>query len=142
MENHRSDLLVIFAGYPDEMEKLLDSNPGLKSRMPYEIAFPNYTREQLAEIFFRFAKKSFAFDETFRDAVSSYFNSLASSVVEAKEFGNARFVRNLYERTWGKAALRCQLNDLPCDTLTVEDFNLACAEKEFREAAEKKRIGF
>ncbi len=142
MENHRSDLLVIFAGYPDEMEKLMEANPGLRSRMPYQLEFPNYTRAQLAEIYFRFAEKHFSFDDAFRAAVTRFFDSLSQPVIEDTAFGNARFVRNLYERTWGKAALRCQLADLPCDTLTAEDFNLAAAEKEFSDAAEKKKIGF
>ena len=142
MENHRTDLLVIFAGYPDEMETLMKANPGLAGRMPYQIDFPNYTRAQLAEIFFRFAEKSFAFGDGFRAAVTAYFDSLSSAVLEDKDFGNARFVRNLYERTWGKAALRCQLQDLPCDTLTAEDFTLAAAEKDFQQATDRKKLGF
>lgn len=73
MENHRTDLMVIMAGYPDEMENLMSGNIGLKSRMPYLIEFPNYTREQLAEIFFTMAKKGFSFDDNFSDAVRSYF---------------------------------------------------------------------
>ena len=74
--------------------------------------------------------------------VTRYFRSLSQSVIEDKAFGNARFVRNLYERTWGKAALRCQLRDIPCDTLTAEDFALAVQEKEFQQAASQKKIGF
>lgn len=144
MENHRSDLVVIMAGYPDEMEKLMKSNAGLKSRMPYKIEFPNYTREQLAEIYMSMAAKSFSFDDPFTAAVKDYFNSLSDAVLNAKDFSNARFVRNLFERTWGKAALRCQMNRIPCDTLTVEDFSLAASDKEFHNIMEqkKRRIGF
>ena len=143
MENHRSDLLVIFAGYPDEMETLMKANPGLASRMPYLIQFPNYTRAQLAEIFFRFADKNFTYDDAFRAAVTKYFEALPASVYEKKDFGNARFVRNLYERTWGKAALRCQLAGEPCESLTVEDFTLAVGDKDFQSGEEEtKRIGF
>ncbi len=143
MENHRSDLLVIFAGYPDEMETLMKANPGLASRMPYLIHFPNYTRAQLSEIFFRFADKDFKYDDAFRAAVTQYFDALPASLYEKKDFGNARFVRNLYERTWGKAALRCQLAGEPCESLTVEDFTLAMGDKDFQYAEEEtKRIGF
>lgn len=144
MENHRTDLMVIMAGYPDEMEKLMSGNIGLKSRMPYLIEFPNYTREQLAEIFFTMAKKGFSFDDNFSDAVRSYFMGLSENIMKAKDFSNARFVRNLFERTWGKAALRCQMGQTHCTTLTVEDFALAISDKEFHSIMEQKKrtIGF
>ena len=66
MENHRSDLMVVMAGYPDEMETLMSANPGLRSRMPYLIEFPNYTKEQLAEIFLNIAKRVFGMKRTSR----------------------------------------------------------------------------
>lgn len=144
MENHRTDLVVIMAGYPDEMKQLMNGNAGLKSRMPYLIEFPNYTRKQLADIFFVMARKNFRFDESFETEVIDYFDSLSDKMIRAKEFSNARFVRNLFERTWGKAALRCQLGGTQCDSLTVEDFKLATADKEFQntEEAEKRPVGF
>ena len=144
MENHRTDLMVIMAGYPDEMEKLMNGNVGLKSRMPYLIEFPNYTREQLAEIFMTMVNKGFKYDDAFADAVKAYFKSLDNEIMESKDFSNARFVRNLFERTWGKAALRCQMNQTPCDTLTVEDLALATSDKEFHNIMEqkKRKIGF
>ncbi|MBR6044352.1 MAG: AAA family ATPase [Ruminococcus sp.] len=144
MENHRTDLMVIMAGYPDEMEKLMHGNIGLKSRMPYQLDFPNYTREQLAEIFFCTAKKNFTYDEQLEDAVRTYFDTLSDKVVTAKDFSNARYVRNLFERTWGKAALRCQMSSTPCTNLTVDDFTLAASDKEFSNILEtkKQRIGF
>lgn len=144
MENHRSDLMVIMAGYPDDMDKLMNGNAGLKSRMPYLIEFPNYARGQLAEIFLSMAGKSFTYDTAFADAVNSYFSSLSEKILTAKDFSNARFVRNLFERTWGKAALRCQLDGIECNTLLVEDFALAASDKEFHNIMEQKKrtIGF
>ena len=144
MENHRSDLMVIMAGYPNEMEKLMSGNVGLKSRMPYLIEFPNYTREQLAAIFLTMASKGFHYNDDFIDAVKTYFESLSDEIMNAKDFSNARFVRNLFERTWGKGALRCQMNQTECTELTVEDFALATADKEFNSILEqkKRRIGF
>ena len=144
MENHRSDLMVIMAGYPKEMEELMEGNVGLKSRMPYMIEFPNYSREQLTQIFISMAKKGFEFDQDFEDAVRLYFDSLSDIVLDAKDFSNGRYVRNLFERTWGKAALRCQLDRIPCKKLTVEDFELAAGDKDFSQKLEKKKrtIGF
>ncbi|MBE6850577.1 MAG: AAA family ATPase [Ruminococcus sp.] len=144
MENHRTDLMVIMAGYPDEMEKLMTGNVGLKSRMPYQIDFPNYSREQLAQIFLGMVKKSFTYQSDFENAVKDYFNNLSDELMNAKEFSNARFARNLFERTWGKAVLRCQMAQKKCTALAVEDFRLATAEKEFQNIMQKKNkpIGF
>lgn len=144
MENHRSDLVVIMAGYPDDMEHLMNGNVGLKSRMPYLIEFPNYSREQLANIFLLMASRNFKYDNSFINEVKDYFNSLSNKMTEAKDFSNARFVRNLFERTWGKAALRCQMGEIRCDTLTAEDFKLASIDKEFQNVVEteKRPMGF
>ena len=144
MENHRSDLVIIMAGYPDEMEHLMNGNVGLKSRMPYLIEFPNYSRDQLADIFLLMAGKSFNYDDSFTAEVKDYFDSLSDKMIGAKDFSNARFVRNLFERTWGKAALRCQMSEAPCNTLTAEDFKLASIDKEFQNVveAEKRPMGF
>ncbi|MBR1747428.1 MAG: AAA family ATPase, partial [Clostridia bacterium] len=63
MENHRDDLLVIMAGYTDDMEKLMRGNLGLAGRMPYVLEFANFTRDQLYEIFVGFATKRFPCEE-------------------------------------------------------------------------------
>ena len=112
--------------------------------MPYVIDFPNYTREQLTEIFFLMTDKNFAYDEEFERAVKEYFITLPEEVVQSKDFSNARFVRNLFERTWGKAVLRAQMNKTECTKLTAEDFKSASAEKEFDKMMhkQKKSIGF
>ncbi|MCR4645541.1 MAG: AAA family ATPase [Oscillospiraceae bacterium] len=143
MENHRSDLLVIMAGYTDDMDRLMKGNAGLKSRMPYQIEFPNYTREQLCEIFMSMIGTTFSYDQAFTDAVKAYFDKLPASMIEKKEFSNGRYVRNLFERTWGKAVLRCQMAGEKCRTLKVEDFTLAVSDKDFQELMDKKKqIGF
>jgi SpoVK/Ycf46/Vps4 family AAA+-type ATPase len=143
MENHRDDMVVIMAGYKDEMEGLMKGNPGLRSRMPFLIEFPSYTPTQLAAIFMQMVNKHFKYDESLSPAVTEYFDSLPKEYLESKEFANGRFVRNLYERTWSKAALRMQLNKQGEVVLSVEDFKAACEEKEFSEKLERKKtIGF
>ncbi len=150
MENHRHDLVVIMAGYPDEMDTLMKGNAGLESRMPYLIEFPNYSREDLFRIFFRFVGNDFCYGKDFEDAVRAFFDSLSDEVLNAKDFSNARFVRNLFERTCAKAYTRCQFDpamvtDEPI-TLTKEDFLRAGGDASFRSLTEKKRphskIGF
>lgn len=147
MENHRSDFIVIMAGYTDEMRELMKANEGLQSRMPYEIEFPNYTREQLIAIFFKMMDKSFDADDEFRNAVRDYFLGLPDQVITAKEFSNARFVRNLFERTWSKAATRSQLaGPNGRFTLLTQDFRLAGADSDISSLiGDKKRsarLGF
>ena len=143
MENHRNDFVVIMAGYTDDMDKLMEGNMGLASRMPYTIEFPNFTREQLYLIFESMVKGRFKSDKQLLAAAHAYFNVLPDEIIQAKEFSNARFVRNLFERTWAKAAMRCQLNGRQNIVLTKDDFEHASADKEFAfKAVKKTRIGF
>lgn len=144
MENHRNDFVVIMAGYPDEMETLMKGNPGLASRMPYVIEFPNYSKEELYKIFRSMAESKFALADGFLEAVESYFMGLSDEVLESKDFSNARFARNLFERTWGKAALRRQFGDDSPLVLQKCDFEKATAEREFSSLLPRRKgvIGF
>lgn len=144
MENHRDDFVVIMAGYTDEMETLMRGNLGLASRMPYSIEFPNYTGEQLYEIFVSMVKSRFKYDAKLFDVAHEFFTKLPDAITKAKEFPNARYVRNLFERTWAKSAMRCQLGGKTEIMLTADDFTLASADKEFaiNIPKNKSKIGF
>lgn len=143
MENHKDDLVVIMAGYTDDMEKLMDGNRGLKSRMPYTIEFPNFTREQLFEIYKSMASGKFKTADDLYPTVKTYFEGLSDDVLNSKKFSNARFVRNLFERTWAKAAMRCQLEGQKSVVLCASDFTNAASEKDFAFQIEKKiKLGF
>ena len=143
MENHKDDLVVIMAGYTDDMEKLMDGNRGLKSRMPYTIEFPNFTRGQLFEIYKSMAADKFKIADDLYPAAKAYFEGLSDEVLNSKNFSNARFVRNLFERTWAKAAMRCQLEGQKSVTLCASDFTNAASEKDFAFQIEKKiKLGF
>jgi len=143
MENHRDDMLVIMAGYTDEMEELMKANPGLRSRMPFVIEFPSYTRAQLFEIFMSMVRGHFDYAPSLEAEARAYFAALSDEYVASKEFANARFVRNLYERTWSKGALRASLAGVREIILTREDFLAASSEKEFSEKLEhSKTVGF
>ena len=143
MENHRDDMVVVMAGYKDDMNKLMEGNAGLRSRMPFLLEFESYDRKQLFEIFMSFVKKHFNYDEEFANAASEYFDSLSKEYMQSAEFANARFVRNLYERCWSKAAMRTSMSGSSKITLKKEDFLAASGEKEFSEKlATKSKIGF
>lgn len=143
MENHRSDLVVIMAGYTDDMERLMLGNAGLASRMPYVIEFPNFTREELYAIFVSMVNRHFKHDQDLFPRAKAYFESLPEEMITAKEFSNARFVRNLFERTWAKASMRCQLAGKGSVILTKDDFERSLGDKEFAfRSAHKRHIGF
>jgi len=97
MEDDRDRLIVILAGYTEEMEEFINSNPGLRSRFNRYIFFPDYSAEELAEIFFSMAKKH---EYTMSDEVKQFIINKLEDVVanKPKDFGNARYVRNLFER--------------------------------------------
>ena len=129
MENHREDFMVIMAGYPKDMERLMKLNTGFAGRVPYVIEFPNYSRQELAQIFMAMlSESSFRAGEGLEKAVSEYFQALDSSIVESETFSNARFVRNIFEKTWSKTVMRAQIDGSPEAAVTVEDFQAAVSE--------------
>lgn len=144
MENHSDDLLVILAGYPDDMDALMSANAGLASRVPYTIRFPNYSREQLHQIFLNMCRAQFRVTEELEAASKRYFDDLPDALLQAKSFGNARFVRNLFERVWSNAADCCQVSDISQIELTVDDLNAATRELtgEQPKVRETRKIGF
>jgi SpoVK/Ycf46/Vps4 family AAA+-type ATPase len=103
MEDDRSDLIVIVAGYPEPMLKFLDSNPGLRSRFSKTIDFPDYTDDELMDIFEAIGSEHhYALDEGARAAVKAYF----AGQVRGPTFGNGRLARNLFEDCVSRQANR------------------------------------
>ncbi len=130
MENNREDMVVIMAGYVDEMDTLMQSNPGLKSRMPYRIVFDNYDAKQLTTIFINLCTQSFKVSEDLKTEAARYFSSLPKELLSSKEFSNARYVRNIFERSWSKCAYRLSNQKDAQLVITKSDFVNAIAEIE------------
>jgi SpoVK/Ycf46/Vps4 family AAA+-type ATPase len=145
MENHRDDMCVILAGYKEEMEEFVKENSGLKSRIPHVLEFPNYTREELIEIFFKMIDGKFEYERELKDTVCEYFLNIPDENLNDREFSNARFVRNLYERLWGKAAYRISQSQDKRLLLKKEDMVCITEEEDFHTMVKeknKKQIGF
>lgn len=97
MEDDRDRLIVILAGYTDQMEEFLQSNPGLNSRFGRRIRFDDYSAEELRDIFLMNLRK---YEYTITDEASTLLSEKISKVFDNKpaDFGNARFVRNIFEK--------------------------------------------
>ena len=105
MEDDRSRLVVILAGYPDDMQRFLDSNPGLTSRFSRIIHFPDYTADELADLFRFYAKRNHY--ELSPDVEKWLNNAMANSTKNRdRNFGNGRWVRNLFEKALERQAIR------------------------------------
>ena len=96
MEDNRDNLVVIFAGYTKEMQDFINSNSGIASRIGYTLNFKDYTEDELLEIF-----KGMVYKAGFKITTEALFK--ARNIIRKhkgdKNFGNARFVRNMYEKT-------------------------------------------
>jgi len=105
MEDHRDRLVVIVAGYPDEMRRFIDSNPGLKSRFNRYFYFDHYSPQELMRILDIFTDNaSFTLTKPARREVLDLLTGLHR--VRGKSFGNGRLVRNLFEKIVEKQANR------------------------------------
>lgn len=137
MENHRDEVIVIFAGYPDKMEAFLKRNPGLRSRVAFHVDFPDYTPDDLLAILRLMAKnQSFTIDTAAEEKLLAIFRN----AVRIEDFGNGRFVRNLLEQatmhiaqrlTNGNTSLltREQLTTLIADDFVMPELCAAVPDK-------------
>ena len=105
MEDHRHDLIVIVAGYPEKMAAFIASNPGLRSRFNKYLNFADYNPAELTTIYELFCKKSgFTLTASAHAKVHRLFESFCE--VRDETFGNARVARNVFEETINRQANR------------------------------------
>jgi SpoVK/Ycf46/Vps4 family AAA+-type ATPase len=143
MEDMRGQLAIIAAGYPDNMIKFLESNPGLKSRFDRTFQFNDYNTDDLLAIFkLMIAKESLTPDAAAEDHLRKYFTSLYES--KDKYFGNARTVRNVAAEATKNQNLRLAVMDSAkrtpemIRTLTFEDVK----EFEVKQTQQRTGLGF
>lgn len=135
MEDYQGRLIIIFAGYTDEMKKFRDLNPGLKSRIGYEIDFDDYSLEELMDIYHKkVADKGFRSNEEADRKVQN----ILKNAKEVENFGNGRFVENMVQKIIVEHAMNTRnIDDLDrLLTFTEEDIKTIKAEES------RKRIGF
>jgi len=125
MEDHRDNLVVIAAGYPNEMETFINDNPGLKSRFNRYIEFDDYTAKELFEIYKLFCTKA---DYIITKKAATKLKKTFQAHIDNKDetFGNGRLARNIFEKSVERQANRLTLNKEPLtkvllQTLEAED---------------------
>ena len=142
MENMRENTIVIFAGYEKEMKEFLCQNPGLRSRIPFHVHFPDYSDSELLEILKLMAENN---NYTLTKDAECKAREIFKLASTNKDFGNGRFVRNLFEKATMKKALRLSssLNDSISDTelltLSEEDFEMP---EEYTRERKTRVMGF
>lgn len=131
MEDNRDDLVVIVAGYKEDMSALLDMNPGLKSRFNNQIDFPDYTPEELVQITYNLAKSlDFEIDPSLNDPLLERYEKL--QIPGKNDSGNGRLARNLIEEAIKMQSVRLlklqrenvEVSPAMLKELTLQDFAL------------------
>ena len=135
MEDDRDRLIVIAAGYTDEMRDFLDANSGLRSRFPRMIEFADYTAPELAAIFRSMAKKNeFALAPDLDAGLDAAIAKLTAK--RDRTFGNARFVRQLFEDATARQATRLaesgELDAEALKTLALADLSSGERKEDIR----------
>lgn len=127
MENNRDDMIVIFAGYPNEMEKFLNKNPGLRSRIAFHIPFEDYSSSELCDIS-KLIAKSRGLTLTC-DAINK-LDGIFETALQKSDFGNGRYARNIIEKAQMAQTNRLlkgdidSINDEVLSTITAEDIEV------------------
>ena len=145
MENNRNDVIVIFAGYTEMMEEFLNTNPGLASRISRNIYFNNYNKYELYDILTLMAdQQGYIVDKKCKTILLTYFEKCLCS----ESFGNARYVRKLFELVLYIQAERLMKEEIVSDLTDAElsylsyiDFEKAIHDLEKKEN-NLKIIGF
>ena len=141
MENHRDDLVVIFAGYPDKMRGFLDKNPGLRSRIAFHVPFADYDAAELCEIAKLIGSEK---GVNLSEAAITKLLPLFDAARSQPDFGNGRFVRNVIELSKMNQAMRI----MSIDPAKLTDRMLVSLEADDIEVPEagampkKRAIGF
>lgn len=141
MENHRDDVIVIFAGYSEQMQQFLDRNPGMASRIAFHVEFEDYSTQELCDMTRLMLSRK---QMTITDDAMEKLKKIYESARENSNFGNGRFVRKMLEEAEMNLAERvAQLRESEITTkliTTIEEEDIP--ETEEKKAQREKQMGF
>ena len=141
MENHREDVVVIFAGYPNEMGKFLDKNPGLRSRIAFHVPFADYNTAELCDIARLIGKSK---GVTLTDGAVEKLSGVFDEARKQPDFGNGRYVRNVLELSKMNQAARIlemdpeKVSKSVLTSISEQDIDIPPA----KHTAQGRKIGF
>ena len=140
MEDHRSEICIILAGYTNEMKELIKQNPGFESRIQFTINFPDYSEDELYEIFEGLCKEEkYILSKNCKEILIQNF----TKALKQEEFGNGRYVRNLFEKIKFEQADRViKTNSKNINNITVKDIINVMDGIKKDDGEKMKRIGF
>ena len=144
MENHRDDVIVIFAGYPDKMKDFLAKNEGLRSRIAFHLDFPDYKADELVGILKLMAEQK---GYKLNGQIETKCQEIFELAVKQEEFGNGRYARNLLEQAMMAQSRRItkeyrgkKISRKALITLKAEDFDVNASKQLQKDV--KSRMGF
>lgn len=132
MNKYKGQFMIIVAGYPEDMKNLMEFNPGFKSRFRETLHFPNFSSEELVQIYMKIAEeKHYILADGSKQVPEKIMHTAPGQ--HSKSFGNARFVGNLLEETLERVANRvAQKHEVTRDDLiTITPFDINDAAKDF-----------
>lgn len=141
MENHRDNVIVVFAGYPQQMQQFLDRNPGLRSRIAYQVEFEDYSVDELCDITKLMLTRK---EMTITDSAMEKLKKKYEEVCDSNDYGNGRFVRKILEEAEMNLAdriLRLDEYKITSQLLTtIEEEDIP--QQEAKKQCKKQQIGF
>jgi AAA+ superfamily predicted ATPase len=130
MENYKDKLIIIFAGYKDEMQQFMEVNPGLLSRIGYNIEFPDYTLEELTQIYLNLLSNN---KLKIKDDALEKLKGIIKTSSNSKNFGNGRYINNIFQKILIEHSKNIENkkknlyliteNDIKAEKLVVDDKN-------------------
>lgn len=139
MEDYRDNLIIIFAGYVEEMKNFVNANAGFTSRIGYKIEFEDYSNEELKEIFDDLLKQN---NLKITNGASKKVEEVIRQSSKVKNFGNGRFINKLYQNiiiAHAKNTEQMPENDVKILIIDENDINI---ENLIDKGAKINRIGF
>ena len=137
MEDYKEKLIIIFAGYKDEMKNFIDANPGLVSRIGYKINFPNYTLEELTQIYLNLLNEN---KLKITDEALEKLKSIINEASHFDNFGNGRYIHNIFQKILIEHSKNIERKDQKSNLYLIEKDDIKY-EKLISDN-KRKKIGF
>ncbi len=141
MENHRDEVIVIFAGYTEPMKRFLERNPGMLSRIAFQVEFEDYSTEELCEITRLMVSQK---EMTITDEAINELRKYYDIIREDPDYGNGRFVRKTLEEAEMNLAerlMKLRESEITKELITTIEV-CDIPDLSTRKRPEKRKLGF